>query len=253
MSWWLYPLVVLAGIACGFINVLAGSGSLITLPLLIFLGLPANVANGTNRVAIQLQNAVAVRGFKQKGVLDLKRGVHLLVPALLGSFFGARLAVSLNEAMMRLTIAAIMVVMFFVILLEPKRWLTERARSERPGWAEWLVFFAIGVYGGFIQAGVGLFLLAGLVLISGYDLVKANGVKVLIVLGFTPMALAVFIYEDQVVWSVGLIMALGNMIGAQLATRVAVESGAPLVRKILLGVVACSAIKLVFDVVRATA
>lgn len=252
MDWWLIPLVIAAGIACGFINVLAGSGSLITLPLLIFLGLPANVANGTNRVAILLQNVVAVRGFRQKKMLDTSRGLKLLVPALFGSYIGARLAVDLDERMMRLTIAAIMVVMFFVILVDAGRWLTERARRERPGWAELLVFFAIGIYGGFIQAGVGLFLLAGLVLISGYDLVRANAVKVLIVLGFTPIALAVFVMEGQVVWSVGLVLAVGNVIGAHLATKVATERGAPLVRKILLAVVGISALKLFVDVWRAS-
>ncbi|MDJ0839435.1 MAG: sulfite exporter TauE/SafE family protein [Acidobacteriota bacterium] len=251
MDWWVYPAVVVAGLACGFINVLAGSGSLITLPLLIFLGLPAGVANGTNRVAILLQNAVAVRSFHKQKVLDARHGVRLLVPALIGAFLGARLAVNLDERMMRLTIGAIMVIMFFLILYKPSRWLEGAAKDrEKPGLMELGAFFLIGVYGGFIQAGVGIFLLAGLVLVSGYDLVRANAVKVLIVLGFTPMALLVFVMADQVMWSIGLIMALGNMSGAWLAGKVAVEKGAPLVRKILLAVVAVSAAKLFYDVIQ---
>ena len=246
----MYPAVVAAGMACGFINVLAGSGSLITLPLLIFLGLPANVANGTNRIAILFQNLVAVRGFHQKGVLDGKRGLFLVVPALLGALLGARLALGLDERMMRLVIGVIMVLMFFVILLKPTRWLKgqELAMSQRPGLKEYLVFFAIGAYGGFIQAGVGIFLLGGLVLVSGYDLVKANAVKVLVVLGFTPIALLVFLLADQVHLWIGLLLALGSMTGAWLATHLAVKSGAPFVRKVLLCVVAVSSAKLFYDV-----
>ncbi len=236
--------------ACGFINVLAGSGSLITLPLLIFLGLPANVANGTNRIAILFQNIIAVRGFHQKGVLDSKRGLILVIPAFFGALLGASLALGLNERLMRLVIGIIMVLMFFVILLKPTHWLKGQvqAMSERPGLKEWVAFFAIGVYGGFIQAGVGIFLLAGLVLISGYDLVKANAVKVLVVLGFTPIALLVFILADQVHLWIGLLMAAGSMTGAWLATHLAVKSGAPFVRKVLLSVVAVSSLKLFYDV-----
>jgi uncharacterized membrane protein YfcA len=107
-----------------------------------------------------------------------------------------------------------------------------------------LIFFAIGVYGGFIQAGVGIFLLAGLVLGAGYDLVKANAVKVLIVLCFTVSALAVFLINRQVVWSTGLILAVGNMLGAWVASRMAVERGAAFVRWVLIAVVAVSGAKL---------
>ena len=88
MDWYVFPLVVAAGFAAGFINTLAGSGSLITLPLLIFIGLPATVANGTNRVAVFLQTAVAVNRFRQSGIMDFRRGFQLTVPAILGAILG---------------------------------------------------------------------------------------------------------------------------------------------------------------------
>lgn len=243
MEWYLYPAVVAAGFACGFINTLAGSGSLITLPLLIFLGLPATVANGTNRVAILLQNIVGVSSFRQQKVLDLRGGLLLAIPAVVGSLIGAQIAVSLDEEIMRRVIGALMVVMLVVILVRPKRWLEGRGgETSRPGWVKLTVFFLIGVYGGFIQAGVGIFLLAGLVLGAGYDLVRANAVKVLIILCFTVFALIVFVLNDQVRWSVGLILAVGNMLGAWVASRMAVKRGAGFVRWILIGVVAISAV-----------
>ncbi len=253
MAWYLYLAVIVAGFVAGFINTLAGSGSLVTLPVLIFLGLPANVANGTNRVAILLQNVVGVSSFSQQKVLDLRGGLMLAAPAVVGSVLGAQIAVNLNEQMMRRTIGALMVIMLVVILVRPKRWLRGRREimSHRLTWSRLLIFFAIGVYGGFIQAGVGIFLLAGLVLGAGYDLVKANAVKVLIVLCFTVSALAVFLINRQVVWSTGLILAVGNMLGAWVAARMAVERGAAFVRWVLVAVVAVSGAKLLglFDLV----
>lgn len=253
MEWYLYPAIVAAGFTAGFINTLAGSGSLVTLPLLIFAGLPANVANGTNRVAILLQNVVGVSSFRRSGVLDLAGALKLSLPAILGAVLGAQIAVGLDEQLMRRAIGVVLVVMFFVILLQPRRWLKGRRQSLQ-GWptvAHMVLFFGIGVYGGFIQAGVGIFLLAGLVLGVGYDLVRANAVKVGIVLFFTVAALAVFVRNGQVDWAVGLILAVGNMLGAWAAARVAVARGAVWVRRLLIAVVVVSAANLLglFDLV----
>jgi uncharacterized membrane protein YfcA len=243
MEWYLYIAVVAAGFAAGFINTLAGSGSLITLPLLIFLGLPANIANGTNRIAILLQNVVSVSSFRRQRVLDLRRGIMLAAPAVIGAIIGAQIAVSLDEQMMRRVIGMLMVVMLVVIVVRPRRWLAGRPESlnRRPSAAQILIFLGIGVYGGFIQAGVGIFLLAGLVLSAGYDLVRANAVKVLIVLCFTPLALVIFLMNGQVDWFVGLILAVGNMLGALVAARMAVKRGAAFVRWLLLAVIIVSA------------
>jgi len=245
MEWYLYPAVVAAGFLCGFINTLAGSGSLITLPLLIFLGLDANVANGTNRVAILLQNVVGVTRFHQKGLLKFKRALLLAAPAVIGAVIGARIAVDLDEPTMRKVIGGLMVVMLIVLLVRPKRWLQGRPEQmQKTGWLQMLIFFGIGIYGGFIQAGVGIFLLTGLVLSAGYDLVRANAVKVLIILCFTAFALVVFVINGQVRWLIGLILALGNMAGAWVAVHTAAERGATFVRGLLIAVVVISAIVL---------
>lgn len=245
-DWFVYPAVVISGFIAGFINTLAGSGSLVTLPLLIFFGLPANIANGTNRVAIFLQNIVGTTNFRREKVLDLRGAVMLAVPAVLGSILGAQLAVNLNESDMRRVIGVIMVVMLFVILVQPEKWLKGEL-TELESWPDWkrlVIFFIIGVYGGFIQAGVGIFLLSGLVLVIGYDLVRANAVKVVIVLLFTVFALIVFMLNDQVNWRIGFVLALGNMLGAFVATKFAVKRGAVWVRRILIAVVAISAVNL---------
>jgi uncharacterized membrane protein YfcA len=239
-------LIVLVGFVAGYINTLAGSGSLITLPMLIFLGLPANVANGTNRIAILLQNVVGVGSFYQQKQLNFKKDAFIAIPALLGALLGAEIAVDLNEEMMETTIGVIIFGMLAIMLLNPKRFLKGDNLKKKTPWYAYPVFFIIGIYGGFIQAGVGLFILMGLSLSAGYDLVKANAVKLLIVLLYTPFALFVFFKNGQVNLVAGLILAAGNMGGALLASRMAVKHGAKFVRYVLLVIMLVSAVKLLF-------
>lgn len=239
----LYALVLVAGFAAGLINTLAGSGSLITLPVLILLGLPATVANGTNRVGVILQNVVAGTSFKRSNVLDLRGALLLSIPAVIGSLLGAQIAVNLDEALMQRVIGAVMVLMLFVILLRPERWLQGTLQTLPGGftWQQGIALFAIGVYGGFIQAGVGIFLLATLVLSIGYDLVRANAVKIIIVLAFTVSSIVIFAGNNQVAWGPGLLLGAGNMFGAWVAARMAVRRGAGWVRWVLIGTVTLSA------------
>lgn len=251
MGWYLYPLTVLAGMAAGFINVLAGSGSLITLPLLIFIGLPANIANATNRIGVLLQNVVGVSGFYRRGKLDVRGSLWLAVPMILGSIVGARIAVDINEALLRKVIAVVMLIMLAIMIVEPKRWLVGKGEGwhGRLSLSCFLLFFAIGIYGGFLQAGVGIFLLAGLVLGAGYDIVRANAVKVAIVLASALVSLVVFSVSLDIDWGVGILLGAGNMIGAWLATHFAADKGAEWVHRFVIVVVLASAAHLlgVFD------
>ena len=221
----------LIGVLAGFINTLAGSGSLLTLPLLILLGLPANVANGTNRVGVLLQTIVAVATFRRRGALPLEGSWKLIVPAVVGGILGAEFAVDLDEALLRQTIGVLMLVLLGVMLLKPERWIAAHAVPREPRLlVEVPLFFAIGVYGGFIQVSVGLFLLAGLVLGAGYNLIGANALKNFIVLVVTAAALIVFVVNDQVQWTLGLLLGTGQALGAWVAARFAVQRGAEFVR-----------------------
>lgn len=245
---WLYLMVLLAGLVSGFINTLAGAGSLITIPLLIFMGLPANVANGTNRVGILLQSVTAVGGFKQMGVFAWGWGAWLAIPATIGAIAGACFAVNLNEEIMNRVIGALLLVMFVVVLLNPSSWLKPNSQDQKvkPTVLQAIIFFGIGFYGGFIQAGVGFFLLAGLVTGAGLDLVRANAMKVFITLVFTAFALMVFIYNNQVDYKLGITLGAGSVIGAWVASRMAVKRGAGFVRWILLGTLLVFSAKLLF-------
>lgn len=236
MEWYLILALIGTGLAAGFINTTAGGGSMLTLPLLMFLGLPANVANGTNRIAILFQNIIGVSTFRQKKVLDFSTDYKLAIPAILGSIIGAFFAVEVDEALLKKIIAGLMVGMFLLVILKPDVWVKDQVGSvdEKPTILQYIIFFFIGLYGGFIQMGVGFLLLAGLVLGCGQDLVKANAVKVFIVLIYTVFTLGIFIYHQQVDIVAGLILAAGNMGGAWLGANFTVKGGAKYVRYVLM-------------------
>jgi len=192
-----------------------------------------------------MQNVVGVSSFKQQKVFTYKEGIWLAIPAIIGSVLGAVLAVDLDEELMKKFIAGLLVFMFFFILYKPERWLKGKTEiKSKPGIWQIIIFFFIGVYGGFIQAGVGFFLLAGLVLGAGFDLVKANAIKVFIVLLYTAFALIVFMVNDQVNYLIGFVLAIGNMSGAYIASRLAVKKGTGFIRIILLATLFISAVKL---------
>jgi beta-aspartyl-peptidase (threonine type) len=231
--------LIVAGLMVGFINTLAGGGSIISLSVLMVLGLPANIANGTNRIAIAVQTLTATGSFRQQKVLDSKKGLILGIPALLGSAVGALIAVDINENIFEKAIGVIMLIMLVFILYNPKKWLSgqQELLRKKTSITQVVIFFLIGVYGGFIHMGVGYFLLMALVFGIGYDLVRANAVKVLIVLIYTPLTLIIFLLYGQVNWEYGLTLTIGNVFGALLASRLAVKKGVNFVRWVIVVVI----------------
>ncbi|MFH0758315.1 MAG: sulfite exporter TauE/SafE family protein [Bacteroidota bacterium] len=252
MEWYTYIIVIAVGIVAGIINTLAAGGSMITLPLLMALGLPPNMANGTNRIAIFLQNVVGVSSFQREKVMDFPSGFKVGIPAALGAVAGAFIAVNLNDEVMKLAIAGVMILVFFLILLKPNRWIhSNETHPPIPYWVQVIVFFLVGIYGGFIQAGVGFFLITSLVLGCGYDLVKSNAIKLFVILLYTPVALLIFfVHKDVNLW-MGLVLAVGNMLGAWLGTKIAVKRGAAFIRWVVLGAILLASAKLILDAVKA--
>ncbi len=239
MTWLTVAALIVSGVFVGFINTLAGGGTAISIAVLMMLGLPANVANGTNRIAVIFQNITSVQAFSQKKLVPWRKATLLALPTIIGSVIGAWIAVDINEAFFRKAMAVIMLVMLFFVVVKPAVWLKERTHlTEKPvSGIEILIFFLIGIYGGFIQIGVGYYLLAAIVLGSGFDLVRANAIKVWIVLLYTLAAILVFIFNKQVHWQFGLIHAIGNIIGAWIATRLAIKRGVEFVRWVIIVII----------------
>ncbi len=242
---WHVVLLFAVGTIAGVLNVLAGGGSLLTLPVLLFLGLPAPLANGTNRVAILVQNIVAVGGFRSRGVLPLRLALICTAPALLGGALGAQLAVTMDDLLFRRILAGVMLGVCVIMIADPARRL--RFDAARLGALRTAVlmasFFGIGVYGGFIQAGVGFLVITGL-LVHGLDLVRINAVKVFVIGAFTVTALAVFIRNGQVDWSLGLALAAGNALGGWIGANLAVSKGHDWIRRLVLVTVVVFAARL---------
>ncbi|HNY01378.1 MAG TPA: sulfite exporter TauE/SafE family protein [Bacteroidales bacterium] len=228
--------IVVAGVVVGFINTLSGGGSVISLSLLLILGLPADVANGTNRISIFFQTLSSVGSFTRQKMFSGGRPLLLAIPATAGAVIGAWLAVDVNARVIEIAMAVAMVVMVFFLFYKPDRWLKENPTRLAKPLNVWqiLIFFLVGFYGGFIQVGVGYFLLMALVLGVGYDLVKANAVKNLIVFFYAIFALAVFMLDGKVNYMYGLILSCGSMIGAWIASWLAVKKGAGFIRAVIL-------------------
>lgn len=240
-------LLVGIGVIAGILNVLAGGGSLMTLPLLIFMGLPAPVANGTNRIAILCQNVFAVGGFKSKGVFPAKLALLCTIPALIGSILGAQLAIDISEELFKQILAAVMIGVILLMVVDPTKRMKFDEQHMTPLRTALLLvsFFFIGIYGGFIQAGVGFLIMSGL-LVHGLDLVRINAVKVFVVLFYTIAAMAVFIWHDQVNYPLGIALAVGNSAGGWIGSHLAVKKGHDWIKRLVIVVVVVFAIKLVW-------
>jgi uncharacterized membrane protein YfcA len=227
--------IILAGIVVGFINTLSGGGSVISLSLLILLGLPANIANGTNRISIFFQTFSSVSSFTKQKMFDSMKPIWLGIPATIGSLIGAYVAVDVKEKVIEIAICIAMVIMVFFLFYKPDKWLKENSMllKGKITWWQVTLFFIVGLYGGFIQVGVGYFLLMALVLGVGYDLVKANAVKNLIVFLYAIFALLVFIFDGKVNYLYGIILSVGSVIGALIASWLAVKKGAGFIRIVI--------------------
>lgn len=241
-------LLIVVGFFAGIINTLAGGGSLFTLPVLIFLGLPPAVANGTNRIAIVVQSLGGTLGYQSKGISTFPFPIYLGVSASIGAVIGAQIALQLDRAVFNRILAVIMLIVGLLILTRQKSLslnLPERLTGK------YLVnalvgFFIIGIYGGFINAGIGIVIMIFLNRLNRLSLVKTNATKVMVVMIYSAVALALFAFNGAVDWKLGLLMALGTLFGAWWASRWSVKKGDRVIRIAMLVTLFVMSLKLWF-------
>ena len=248
MTWLEAILLLGAGLFAGIINTLAGGGSLITLPLLIFMGLPSTDANATNRVAIFIQNIFSVSGFQSKGVKIFPFGIWVALSAMLGALLGASIAVEISSELFNRLLAIIMVVVILVTVLKPYLFKIKENEvfNRKRNTLTILLFFGVGIYGGFIQAGIGFLMIAILTNVHSLGMVKTNAIKVFTALCYTAVAIVIFILEDKIRWQYGLTLASGNAAGGWIASRWSVGKDDKWIRLIMIVTVLALAIKLWF-------
>jgi len=247
---WKLILLFAVGLASGFVNVLAGGGSFLTLPVLIFLGLPPGVANGTNRIGILIQNVGAIWSFRRRGFFPVGLSAALSIPAVLGAIIGAKVAVAMGDEGFRRSLALVMLGVTLLTLWNPVgRDEKMLGGSLQPTPGQWafltFAFFGVGLYGGFVQAGVGFFVIAALA-VTGLDLIRINAIKLIVILILTFPALAVFLVESRVDWALGALLGAGNFLGAQVSTRLAVQKGHAWIRHVVTVTVVLMALRLLF-------
>ncbi|MFQ5720469.1 MAG: sulfite exporter TauE/SafE family protein [Acidobacteriota bacterium] len=250
MSTWLdHGILFGAGVVAGTVNVIAGGGSFITIPLLIFLGLPAGVANATNRIGIVLQNVGAVWGFNRHGVLPRSILVWTAIPSAAGALLGSWAALAISDAAFTRILAILMIVVTVWTVWDPLGRGTppERDRLDRLRHRVLLAaaFVGVGFYGGFVQAGGG-FLMLAVLSVAGIDLVRANAVKVFCALVFTLASLGLFWAAHKIAWDAGLSLGLGTLAGGQVGVHLTVLKGHRWVRGVVTLTVILFALKLWF-------
>lgn len=214
------------GVIAGVINTLAGGGSNLTIPALMVLGMPADVANATNRVGVLLQGLVGVSGFKKHDSLPVEDFKSMLLPLLTGSLFGALLASYAPQYLLKYLLLGAMLTVATIVLIRPsviappEGTIPNKVADTPMAW--WWLLLA-GFYGGFVQAGVGFILITALAGALRYSLLQANALKILATVVFTFLALVIFIINDQILWLPGLILAAGTMIGAYFGVKIALR------------------------------
>jgi uncharacterized protein len=234
-------ILFLAGSGAGFINTLAGGGSLLTIPALLLVGVPSTLANATNRVAVVMQSVVGAAQFHRRKVYTLSESLPMLLPVCAGTVVGAVAAARMDEGVFDIVLGVVLVAVLVTLFYKPSRKAPQR---PAPRWVAVPVFFLIGLYGGFIQTGVGFLLISGISMVFRFDLIKTNALKLLVVALYSFFALAVFAWYGQVLWLYGLVLGLGNVTGVLLGVRFAVRRGAEAVRWIVMAAVVLSALKL---------
>mgnify|MGYP006141954169 FL=1 len=243
-----YGLLIIVGMLAGVINTLAGGGSLLTLPVLIFMGLPPNVANATNRIGIAFQALIGTAGYRSKGVSNFPFNIYLGISALIGSLIGAQIAVDIKGETFNKLLAIIMLFVVAVIVFKPKAsslQLPERLTGKYLFYAI-IGFFFIGIYGGFINAGIGFVIILFLNNVNRLSLMKTNVTKVSLVFIYTCGALALFAYNGKVDWSTGFVLAIGTSMGAWWSSRWSVDKGEGVIKIAMVIMVSLMSIKLWF-------
>ena len=247
-SFYLYIIILISGITSGIINTLAGGGSLLTLPILIFAGLPPNIANGTNRVGLLIQSIFGTAGYHSKGIYSYPFSIYLGLSSLIGALIGAQIALEINPYVFNKILSIVMVTMVSIMLIRKKSFednFPERT-SGKYLFFSLVAFFFIGIYGGFINAGIGFVIMFFLNQVNRLTLVKTNATKVFLVLIYSSGALFLFAFNGAVDWKLGLVLALGSSIGAWWSSRWSVKRGEGVIKPILVIAVSIMAVKLWF-------
>jgi uncharacterized membrane protein YfcA len=210
-----------AGMLATVINVMAGGGGMIVLPALIALGLPADVANGTYRLGVVTQSIAGSTALHRQGKLDTSQLGPIMFPTVLGAAIGALIATRIPRELLKPIMLVTMIIMASLIAFRKQTLIAPEGPPLAPRQAPraYVGLFLAGLYGGFIQAGVGFVLLSVLVGTLRHDLIGANAIKLVATLAFGSVALGIFVWAGQVAWTPAIVLAIASIVGARLGVK----------------------------------
>lgn len=247
LVWWEIGVLIVAGFAAGLVNVMAGGGSIITVPIMMFLGVPGPVANGTNRITIVAHNAAAIATYLRYGVPHAKLCFTLTLVAIPPAIVGAYLSTMLNNEQFEWMLAGVMVAVLLLMQGQGSGSNGSESPAEPKNMVAGHLLMAVaGFWGGFIQIGMGFVVLPIMHRVMGLSLVDTNILKVFIIFVYTLLTIAVFATTSEVLWLIGLIAALGNIVGGYVGAKLTLSKGEKLIRHFLTGAIIAMVIKLVF-------
>ena len=248
-EWWAWLLLILGGLGTGFINTLAGGGSLLTLPFMIFLGIPPHIANATNRFALAFQTGSAALGFRRSGIKETKTLLWIAGPGLFGGWVGVRIAIELSPDAFRQIFALLLVLAALPAIMKPHLFRSQKdleiSSTKGPPWLLMGLFFFVGMYSGFIQIGSGLWSLLALLVVGGFSINQANSLKVQLLCMTTSLATIVFLWHDQVILLVAVILSLANALGSWIGIRLVRKREILWIRWLLLGSALAASLRLI--------
>lgn len=244
-------LLIVAALCAGWIDAVVGGGGLLQLPALLLVpGMSPVQALATNKLASIFGTATSATTFYRRAKPDLRTAIPMAVVALLGSFGGAFIATVLPASAFKpIIVLALIAVVIFTALRPAMGASTALTRTGRRHYVTASIMGGvIGFYDGMIGPGTGTFLVITLVAMIGYDFIQASAKAKIVNFATNLGALLLFIPTGAVVWLLGLVLGVANIIGAYLGARMALAKGTGFIRWVFLSVVCVLIIKLAVDV-----
>jgi uncharacterized membrane protein YfcA len=243
---WLYPVLTAVALLTGFVDAIAGGGGLIMMPALLVSGVPPLQALGTNKLQSMCGTFVAMRNYGSKGLIEWRRNLPTVLVVFLGSCTGVLLVQRVEAETLALIIPLLLLANAVYILVSP-RMTDEDAHHRVTSYGYIPVGGAIGFYDGFFGPGTGSFFTSTLVALRGYGLTKATALTKYFNWTSNAAAVLLFAAGDTILWTLGLSMAVGAMVGGWLGSHTAMKFGARLIRPLLVAASVALTARLLWD------
>ena len=248
MTFWQAVAVVLAGMAAGTINTVVGSGTLITFPVLLAIGLSPVSANVSNTLGLAPGSATGAWGYRRELSGQARRAVRLGVASVLGGGLGAALLLTLPAGAFKAIVPVLIGLALLVVIFGPQLTAALAGTRHSPR-ADvtvllWTLVFATGVYGGYFGAAQGVLLMGIMGLLVADTLQRLNGLKNVLAGAANTVAAVIFMFTGQMNWAAAGLVALGSVAGAMIGARIGRRLPAPVLRGVIVAVGIAAIVKL---------